>query len=354
MDLPFAFEKMAAGAGILGRGREIDEVIAALEPGGKSLAIYGGPRSGKETIIAEALEQVRSRRNNLIVCYIDLFNIRSYEDFAALWRERMRACAAEVNRDALLPFEISFDDIPGSKIFDLPGIIAAEAGKQMVIYFKDFQNLARFEDESFNLDMLDRAWSRQRHVRFLLTGSFVNAMKAIFEERKCFYSLCRTLELEPLDRRLVCEYIRSTFLNAGRVIEMEEALDICDIARSDMWYVKQLCAFCFSMPVGYVNRKIVNRSRDMLLSLHEPRFKQILLDLTVNQINLLHAVVDGVRKFTSAETLETYRLNSSAGVVRSRDALQKKEVLTFDREDNALIIDPLFEYWLRNYYFVKI
>jgi len=106
------------------------------------------------------------------------------------------------------------------------------------------------------------------------------------------------------------------------------------------------------MPAGYVNRHIVNQARDTLLSLHVPRFKQVLLDLTGNQVNLLHAVVDGVRKFSAAEVMERYRLNSSAGVARAREALLKKEVLTFDEEDNARIVDPLFEYWLRNYYFI--
>ena len=66
----------------------------------------------------------------------------------------------------------------------------------------------------------------------------------------------------------------------------------------------------------------------------------------------IRSTVDGVRKFSGAETMEHYRFNSSAGIARSRDALQKKEVLTFDGEENARIVDPLFEYWLRNYYFV--
>ena len=352
MDFPFAFDRIAAGNSILGRDREIGEIAAAIESGNRSLALYGGARSGKETVVTEALEQVRSRRRNLIVCEIDLFNIRSFEDFTSLWREKMRACAMEVNRDALLPFEICIDEIAGNKVFDLPGIIANEAGTQMVVYFKEFQNLIRFEDEEFGFDMLERVWSRHHHVKYIFTGSFVNAMKSIFEERKCFYGMCRTMQLEPLDKKLLCEYIRSSFLNVGRVIEMEEALAIYDIASGDIWYIKQLCSFCYAMPAGYVNRKIVNRARDILLSIHEPRFKQILFDLTSNQINLLHAVVDGVQKFTSAETLENYRLNSSAGVVRVKEALQKKEVLTFDSDDNARIIDPLFEYWLRNYYFV--
>ena len=352
MDFPFAFEKIAAGSSILGRSHEIAAVASALEPGGKSLAVIGGPRSGKETVITEAIEQVRARQPHLIVCVIDLFNIRSADAFNELWRERMRECAKEVNHDALLPFEICIDEIAGSKIYELPGIVANESGKQMVIYFKEFQNLLRLEDGTFSLDTLDRIWSRQRNVRFLFTGSCINAMKSIFEQRKCFYGMSRTLEFAPLDKKLVCEYIRSSFLNAGRVIEMEEALDICDIASGNMWYVKQLCGFCYAQPAGYVNRKIVNQARDILLSIHEPRFRQELLDLTANQVNLLHAVVDGVRKCSSAEAIERYRLNSSAGVARSREALQKKEVLTVAADDIDRFVDQLFEYWLRNYYFV--
>ena len=352
MDLPFSFDKIAAGSSILGRTEEIGTIISTLEKGGRGLAIYGEARSGKETIVTEAVEQFRSRRTRLIVCDIDLFNIRSFEDFAHLWRSKMKECAVEVNRDALLPFDIHIDDIATARIFDLPGIIADEAGAQMIVYIKEFQNLSRFEDEKFRLEDLDRSWSRQRHVNYLLTGSFINAMKSIFEERKCFYGLCRTLELRPLDRKTVCEYIRSMFLNYGRVIEMEEAMAICEIASGNMWYVKQLCSICYAMPVGYVNRKVVNQARDTLLSIHVPRFKQMLLDLTGNQLNLLRAIVDGVQKLSSAEMMERYRLNSSANVFRVKDALQKKEVITFDADENARIIDPLFAYWLRNYYFV--
>ena len=73
-------------------------------------------------------------------------------------------------------------------------------------------------------------------------------------------------QLAPLDKKMLCEYIRSSFLNVGRVIEMEEALAIHEIASGNMWYVKQLCSLCFAMPAGYVNRHIVNQARDTLLS----------------------------------------------------------------------------------------
>ena len=132
MDLPFSFDKIAAGSSILGRSAEIGTLVATLEKGGRSLAVYGEARSGKETVVTEALEQIRARGNRLIVCYIDLFNIRTAEDFYQLWRERMKECAVEVNRDALLPFDIHIDDISTGKLFDLPGIIADEAAIGMV------------------------------------------------------------------------------------------------------------------------------------------------------------------------------------------------------------------------------
>ena len=69
------------------------------------------------------------------------------------------------------------------------------------------------------------------------------------------------------------------------------------------------------------------------------------------QVSLLKAILDGHVKFTSAEVIEEYRLNSSANVRRLKDALCKKEIVYFDESGKPQIIDPLFEYWVRRYYF---
>ena len=79
-----------------------------------------------------------------------------------------------------------------------------------------------------------------------------------------------------------------------------------------------------------------------------------LRDLIINHslisLDLSEASIDGVKKFASSEILETYNLNSSANVVRIKDALQKKEVIAIDSDDKVRILDPLFEYWFRNIY----
>jgi hypothetical protein len=76
-------------------------------------------------------------------------------------------------------------------------------------------------------------------------------------------------------------------------------------------------------------------------------------DLTDHQLSLVEAALDGVVRFSASDVIEKYELNSSANVRRVKDALKKKEVLTFNEKDEPEILDPLFEYWLRKHFFGK-
>ena len=67
----------------------------------------------------------------------------------------------------------------------------------------------------------------------------------------------------------------------------------------------------------------------------------------------MKAVLDGVVRLSASEVIEKYHLNSSANVRRVKDALRKKEVMTFNEKDEPVIMDPLFEYWLTKYYFER-
>ena len=150
---------------------------------------------------------------------------------------------------------------------------------------------------------------------------------------------------------MICQFIRKSFLDRGRIVEDDEVDEIYSITSGNIYYIKQLCYFCFNMPIGFVNGTVVKKAGETLLSIYTPWFKQTMLDLTPNQINFIKAVIDGVQKFSSSEILEKYNLNSSANVFRIKDSLKKKEILTFERDDTAQILNPLFEYWLKTKYF---
>ena len=95
----------------------------------------------------------------------------------------------------------------------------------------------------------------------------------------------------------------------------------------------------------------LNDALSCLIAVHEGRFVATMNDLTTFQVSLLRAVVEGHTKFSTAEVIGRYGLNSSANVRRLKDALCKKEIVAFDEDDNPVLLDPLFEYWVRKYYF---
>ena len=149
----------------------------------------------------------------------------------------------------------------------------------------------------------------------------------------------------------IVEHVMRGFQNSGKVIEQDMIRASCELFRGNLWYINHYMAICDSMTKGYINDGILMEALRMMLSLHEPRFMRMMYSLTVYQINMLKAILDGVVKFSATEVIEKYGFNSSANVRRVKDALCKKEIVTFNERDEALVLDPLFEHWLRKYYF---
>ena len=149
----------------------------------------------------------------------------------------------------------------------------------------------------------------------------------------------------------ISEHIVKGFMVGGKVLDRELAKGAVELFRGQMWYLNHFTSICDNLTRGYINEGILMEALKILISIHEPRFMSIVNDLTDHQLSLLKAVLDGVVKFSASEVIEKYGLNSSANVRRVKDALKKKEVLTFNEKDEPIILDPLFEYWVSKKYF---
>ena len=189
---------------------------------------------------------------------------------------------------------------------------------------------------------------------FIMTGSRVNAMKYIFAEKKYFYRQVVYLPIGPVENKDIIDHVVRGFLyGSGKSFDRDLAMGACGLFKCNMWYINHLASICDLMSKGFINESIMTDALKCMLSLHEPRFTSMMDDLTDHQISLLKAVLDGVVKFSASDVIEKYHLNSSANVRRVKDALRKKEVITFNEKDEPVILDPLFEYWLENHYFAK-
>ena len=382
MDTPFVYDRFVTGKNFIGRKTECT-ILSNLLESGEHVFLYGRPKSGKMSVVQQTLFNRRMAGRQFMVAHISLSNVRNLEQFLLKFgtaviksvsstageyealvtkylegthfvfdRSRFASCDEVVS----LNWAPDMDDV--YKMIRLPQRIAEERCRPYYVILEDFQNIMNadeYDDVFKKMEEFFRERNRSASgsASFIMAGSQVNAMKYIFEEKKYFYRLVERVSLSVVDDREIIEYIVKGFMVSGKVIERDLVLGACKLFRGDMWYLNHFISICDTMSRGYINEGILMEALKTIISIHEPRFYAIVNDLTDHQLSLLLAVLDGVTRFSASEVIEKYRLNSSANVRRVKDALKKKEVITFNEKDEPVIIDPLFEYWVSNHFFER-
>ena len=382
MDTPFIYDRFVTGKNFVGRKTEC-AILSNLLEAGEHIYLYGRPKSGKMSIVQQALFNRRMSGKQFMVAHVSLSNIRNLEQFLIKFGtaviKSVSSTAGEYeslvqkhlegthfvfdrSRFASCDEVVSLNWIPDMndvyKMIRMPQRIAEERCRPYYIIMEDFQNLMLADDYEDVFKIIEEFFSERDRMKpasasFIMSGSQVNAMKYIFEEKKFFYRQVEKINLGVVDDREIIEYIVKGFMVSGKVIERDLVLGACKLFRGDMWYMNHFTAICDTMSRGYINEGILMDALRTIISIHEPRFYSIVNDLTDHQLSLLLAILDGVTRFSASDVIEKYRLNSSANVRRVKDALKKKEVITFNEKDEPVILDPLFEYWVSNHYFER-
>jgi hypothetical protein len=376
MDKPFVYDKYVTGKSFVGRKMDCN-ILGNLLEAGEHVVMYEPPKSGKMSVIQQTLFNLRAKGNQFMVVHVNMLNVRTIEDFLVKYGtsviRSMYSTAEEYQRvvsDYLAGTHVVFDydrfssfeevvslnwepdaaDIEA--MFRLPYSVAREKNIPVFIILEEFQNIMNDKDYEDVLKVMEKVLAEKaKSVSFVFTGSMVNAMKYIFAERKFFYRQVEHLPLQKVDDAEITEHIVRGFMIGGKVVERELVVGACELFRGQMWYLNHFTSICDNLTKGYINEGILLQALKTLISIHEPRFISIVNDLTDHQLSLLRAVLDGVVKFSASDVIEKYKLNSSANVRRVKDALKKKEVLTFNDKDEPVILDPLFEYWVGKHYF---
>lgn len=358
METTFTYDRQVSGRGFIGRKTEKEQLCKALFEA-KNVAIYEGPKSGKSSLLKQCLSELSSKGFKFKSFDISLLPIRKGIDFLrvfiSLFKNNSLAEACLEELKALYNSKSVKAEII-ERILSIPYIYAKEKNYRLIIVLREFQNLYRVEDGELILSIMDKlCHNTETECSWVWMGSQVNGMKLIFEKHKFFYKRHTRVSLEPIGLKEVRSFISKGFLVSGKVIEEEQINYIYDIVKGNIYYLQHFAAICDGLSRGFITRAVVEESLLSLISIHESRFISTIYDLTDFQINLLKAILDGENKFSSQNVILKYNLNSSANVKRLKDALRKKEIITFEaNSDNAQIIDPLFEYWLRKYYFNSI
>lgn len=378
METNFPYAQYVTGRNFVGRRSDVT-LLGNLLTQGEHVVLSEPPKTGKTSLIQQTLYSLRVKGVTFTVGQFSALNIRTPQDFVLRLGSTLLRMAgttpaefADLSRRFLDGTHFVFDPVAYeaegrvlsltwdleaadvAAILSLPFRLAQERGDRIILIIDEFQCLTALDDPDAILRPLSNSLKENRDNRrfsYVFAGSGVNAMKTIFRGSLLFHRLVERVKLSPVDEIEMADHIHRGFTSAGKVVEKELLQGACRLFRGHLWYINHFASICDGMTRGYLMEPGLVDALASLISVHEPRFVDMMSGLTTHQVNLLKATVEGVTRFSSAEVIRQYGLNSSANVKRVKDALMKKEVLEFDEDDKPTIIDPLFEYWVKKYYF---
>jgi hypothetical protein len=376
MDTPFIYGKLAVGENFTDRAEEKMQLVQNFISGTNTILI--SPRRwGKSSLVLKAASEVKDTSPNILVVFLDLFNIRSEEDFYKALAENVIRVSSGRMEEVILTVKqfmkqwvprISFS--PDSQqefslglnwnelkkqpdeILDLAENIAQSKKSKLVICIDEFQNIAFFEDPLAFQKKLRSHWQTHQSVSYCLYGSKRHMLTDVFTSPSMpFYKFGDLLFLSRIAINSWVPFITGRFRSTGKEISDSLAEKIAVMAEGHPYYVQQLAQLVWLRTGKEVTSGIIEESMDGLVLQMSLLFQGITENLTTPQVNFLKMLIDGETRHTTRANIDKYQLGSSAHVIRIKKSLIEKEI--FDEQTGGLVIlDPVYSTWLRYYYFI--
>jgi len=383
MDSPFLYNKYVTGQHFIGR-KEDCAIMGNLLRQGENVVLWEPYGAGKKSIVHQVLTQIRVTGVRFTAGEFSALDVRTNEAFVKrLGSTVIRMVAttpdeyelivsqhlsgthfvfdrkAFADTDTILSTNWDLDDNDLKAVLKLPYLLSASRPDRIYMVIEEFQNVDLTEDGEKIFKLMEQVMDEMRlagntNFSYIFLGSQVNAMADIFVKRHFFYRRVTRVELSKVEERDIVEHIIKGFLASGKVADRDLISGACRLLKCNLFYINHFTSISDSLSKGYIMEPVMLEALETLLAIHRGRFTSTMNDLTTFQVSLLKAIIDGYSKFSTAEVIRKYALNSSANVRRLKDALMKKEILTFvGADEKPVILDPLFEYWLKNTYFKK-
>lgn len=375
MEAPFIFGRIATDENFTDREKETEHLVNNFESLINTV-IISPRRWGKSSLVHRAADIAMRADKNIRICTIDLFNVKTEEQFytvlarkliqgtSSRWEEAVENAKKFFSR--LVP-KISVGADPGSEIsidfdweemksnpdeiLDLSERIAEAKGVKIVVCIDEFQNIAEFEDPLFFQRRLRAHWQRHKKVSYCLYGSKRHMMMEVFTDSSMpFYKFGDIFFLNKIDTEHFIPFITERFSSTGKSITEEACRKIVKLADNHPYYVQQLSQLSWLRTSGQCDVETVVKAHLSLVEQLSLLFSNLMETLTFQQTCYLHALIAGEKSITSAETMYRYHISSATAASRSLKTLIKKDILD-STSGEISFQDPIFEYWLRHDYY---
>lgn len=375
MDAPFVFGKIATNLNFTDREKETSHLVDNF----KSLIntiIISPRRWGKSSLVYKAATVAQKEDPSLRVCTVDLFNVKTEEQFytafarcliqgtASRWDEAVENARKFFSRvvpkisigaDPLSEISIDFDwdEIKRSpdEILDLPERIAKDKNIKIMVCIDEFQNIAEFDDSLYFQRKLRAHWQTHQRASYCLYGSKRHMMLEVFTDSSMpFYKFGDIFFLSKISTEHLVSFIKERFTSTGKGITDRASELIVQLTDNHPYYTQQLAQLSWLRTSGECDEATVTAAHNALVEQLSLLFTTLIETLTFQQICFLNAVVAGEKAISNAEVMHKYHISSATSASRSLKALVQKDIL--DNANGAVSFqDPIFAWWLKHEYF---
>lgn len=375
METPFVYGRLAVEANFTNRDAERQRLLSNFNSRINTILI--SPRRwGKSSLVQQAALEATKKNKNLRICFLDVYSIRSEEEFyQKLAVEVLKASATKM--EALLEnarrfmghlvpkiafgagdqneisVNLDWKEVKKNpeEILNMAEQIAIEKEWEFIICIDEFQNISTFEEPLPFQKKLRSAWQKQQHVSYCLYGSKRHMMIDVFTNSSMpFYKFGDLFFLDKITRDNWIPFITSRFKATGKRISKTNAAQIADLAECHPYYVQQLAQQCWLRTIDECSPETIAEAHQGILDQLSLLFQSKTDELSNAQVSFLKALLSGVKQFSSKETLREFRIGTSANVVRIKQALENKEIIDIHK-GNISLLDPMYKHWLKKDYF---
>jgi len=375
MKTPFTFGKLVQETDFTNRIVETKRLISNFNSSVNTILI--SPRRwGKSSLVAKAANKIQAKSKKIVFCMIDLNNIRSEEQFYKLLATKVLQ-QSSTKIDAILENaklflgsfipNISFSPNPETDlklsldwnevkkepddILDLAEKIAVRTKKKIIICIDEFQNISEFDYPVDFQKKLRAHWQLHQHVTYCLYGSKRHMLMEVFSSPSMpFYKFGDIIFLQKIQEKDWIDFIVKRFYETGKHIEVESAAIIAKSCENHPYYVQQLAQQVWLRSSKKCKLEVIQEAFEDLIMQLSMLFQMLTDDLNMKQISFLNALINKEKQVTSQSVLNKYKLGTSANVIKIKRALHDREIIDIVGR-KIEFMDPLYKYWLKNYYF---
>lgn len=373
--MPFVYGKIAGDMEFTNRTKDTAHLIQNFEAGINTILI--SPRRwGKSSLVAHVSKALVRKNKKIKVCHLDLFSIRSEEEFYEQYASAVLSASNNKLQDAIndaklflskfiprlsfspdavneISIGLDWKEVKNNPtdILNLPEAIAKKKNIKMVVCIDEFQNMAEFSDSLNFQKKLRSAIQKHKHVSYCFYGSKRHMMMHVFTSPSMpFYKFGDIVFLEKLTSEDLSKFVQKRFAATGKSISPADAELIAALTECHPYYAQQLAQQTWLQTSRKANRAIVLESHDRISNQLSLLFQSITDGLPSTYVNFLKAILQGEKQLSSKKTIEEYQLGTSANVIKIRKALEDREIIDL-MGGQIQFLDPYYAYWLKTKYF---